>query len=95
MEVAEFQSLIRRLYMEKDRKRGEDATLLWLVEEVGELLEAHRKRRREGIEEEIADVIAWVTSYANLAGIDVEEALRKKYPGRCRYCNSVPCECEK
>ncbi len=95
MHIAEFQALIRRLYLEKDSRRGAEATLLWLVEEVGELLEAHRKQSREGIEEEIADVIAWVTSYANLAGIDVEEALKKKYPGRCRYCNSMPCTCEK
>lgn len=95
MRISEFQSLIRELYLEKDSRRGAEATLLWLVEEVGELLEAHRRRSREGIEEEIADVIAWVVSYANLAGIEVEEALRRKYPGRCRYCNAMPCRCEK
>ncbi|NOZ59313.1 MAG: nucleotide pyrophosphohydrolase [Euryarchaeota archaeon] len=95
MRISEFQSLIRELYLEKDSQRGAEATLLWLVEEVGELLEAHRKRSREGVEEEIADVIAWVVSYANLAGIEVEEALRRKYPGRCRYCNALPCRCEK
>lgn len=95
MEIAEFQSLIRQLYLEKDRKRGTEATLLWLVEEVGELLEAHRRQDREGMEEEIADIIAWVASYANLRGINLEEALEKKYPGRCRYCNSAPCICDK
>ncbi|WP_457555630.1 MazG nucleotide pyrophosphohydrolase domain-containing protein [Candidatus Pyrohabitans sp.] len=95
MRISEFQQLIRELYLEKDCRRGAEATLLWLVEEVGELLEAHRRCRRDGIEEEIADVIAWVVSYANLAGVDVEEALRRKYPGRCRYCNSLPCTCEK
>lgn len=47
-----------------------------------------------GIAEELADIIAWAASFANLEGIDLEEAMIKKYPGACYYCNSVPCRCK-
>ncbi len=93
MRVSEFQKLINDLYGERDRKRGLTKTMLWLVEEVGELSEAVRKGKPEEIEEEVADVIAWAVSVANIAGIDVEKALRKKYPGVCSRCNSIPCKC--
>ncbi len=95
MEVRGFQDLMKRLYLEKDMRRGVDRTLLWLVEEVGELSEGLREGRKDAIEEEIADIIAWTVSLSNLLDIDVEAALMKKYPGHCRYCTKSPCECEK
>ncbi len=97
MEVRQFQDLMKRLYLEKDSRRGADKTFLWLVEEVGELSRELReggKDNKDAIEEEIADIIAWVMSLSNLLDIDVEDALMKKYPGYCRYCGKSPCECE-
>ena len=49
--LADFQQLIRRMYMEKDVARGIDGTFMWLMEEVGELAAAlrngtHEERRR-------------------------------------------------
>ncbi len=70
---------MRKAFYERDKARGLYATFTWLVEEVGELAEALLKGGRESIEEELADVIAWTLSVANLAGIDAEEAFRKKY----------------
>jgi len=93
MEVSEFQKLIRNLYENRDRNRGLEKTALWLVEEVGELAEAVRKGDTNSAKEEIADVIAWTVSIANLMNIDVEEALKEKYPGKCPRCNSYPCKC--
>ncbi len=81
MRVACFQEAMRLAYLERDRERGLFRTFAWLVEEVGELAEALREGRREEAMEEIADVIAWTMSIANLLGIDVEEALRRKYRG--------------
>ncbi len=95
MRVKEFQGLIRELYYEKDKSRGEDKTLLWLAEEVGELFEAVRKNDGVGIEEELADVVAWTVSVANLRGVDMAGALKKKYPGCCMYCGGSPCTCKK
>ncbi|MEZ0393451.1 MAG: MazG nucleotide pyrophosphohydrolase domain-containing protein [Desulfurococcaceae archaeon] len=79
MELREAQNLIRRLYYERDSSRGLFATFTWLVEEVGELAEAVLKMNRESAIEEIADVLAWLLSVANLLEIDVEEAFKVKY----------------
>ncbi len=92
MEIAEFQKLIRDLYYFRDKKRGVEKTMLWLIEEVGELAEAIRKN--ENIGEEIADIIAWTVSIANLYDIDVEKELMKKYPAYCLKCGKNPCECK-
>lgn len=79
MSVSCLQEAIRRAYYEKDSARGLYPTFAWLVEEVGELAEALLSGDKNKIEEEVADVIAWTFSLANLTGIDVWEALRKKY----------------
>jgi len=76
-----FQEAMRLAYYERDRARGLLATFAWLVEEVGELAEAVRKGDVESVEEEIADVIAWTVSLANLLGVDVARALERKYGG--------------
>ncbi len=93
MKISEFQRLMDEIYGEKDRERGPEGTLLWLVEEVGELAEAVRRGDEESIREELADVIAWAFSLANVVGVDVEELLREKYPGKCPKCGQKPCQC--
>lgn len=79
MRISEAQELIRRAYYERDKARGLYATFAWLVEEVGELANALLANDRNNIEEEIADVFAWLLSVANLLNIDVEKAFLKKY----------------
>ncbi|BAK54790.1 MULTISPECIES: MazG nucleotide pyrophosphohydrolase domain-containing protein [Sulfurisphaera] len=79
MEVKYVQEKLKEMYFKKDSERGVYATFTWLVEEIGELAEALLSNNKDSIEEELADVIAWAFSIANLANIDVEEALRKKY----------------
>ncbi|MCS7118648.1 MAG: MazG nucleotide pyrophosphohydrolase domain-containing protein [Archaeoglobaceae archaeon] len=91
MEISYFQKMIAEIYMHRDIERGIEKTMLWVVEEVGELAEAIRKGKNIG--EEIADVIAWVVSLANLCGVDVEEEIIKKYPMICVRCGKKPCEC--
>ncbi len=85
---------MRDLYFEKDTERGEEKTLRWLSSEVEELIDAVRKNDGKGVEEEVADVIAWTVSVANLKGVDVEDALKEKYPNLCGYCGKNPCVCE-
>lgn len=79
MRIREAQELIKREFYSKDSTRGIYSTFTWLVEEVGELAEALLKMDRASLEEEIADVLAWLLSIGNLVGIDVEEAFKKKY----------------
>ncbi len=92
MEIKEFQNLIRRIYFARDARRGSDKTFLWLLEEVGELTRAYR-RRDENVGQEMADVMAWLVSMANLLEIDLEDELQKKYPRVCPLCSSIPCVC--
>lgn len=75
------QEYIRKEYFERDSARGLYATFTWLIEEVGELAEALLSGDKESIEEEIADVLAWTISVANLLNIDIVKAFIKKYSG--------------
>ena len=79
LKLSELQELIRREFFERDNARGLYATFTWLVEEVGELADALLQGDRERIMEEIADVIAWTLSIANLVDVSVEEAVKRKY----------------
>lgn len=92
MEIREFQNLIRQVYLERDKKRGADKTFLWFLEEVGELTRAYR-RGEDQVGKEMADVLAWMVSVANLLGIDLEAEVLKKYPLACPLCSSNPCTC--
>jgi len=83
MELRDAQELIKKKYFERDSMRGLFKSFTWLVEEIGELGEALLKGSHRDVEEEIADVIAWTLSIANLAGVDVEEAFKEKY---CQSC---------
>lgn len=83
---AAFQSLIRDRYYATDAARGTPGTFMWLIEEVGELATALQDNapgkqptpaQRANLEEEFADVIAWLTTIANVNGVDLEKALRK------------------
>ncbi|WP_048078756.1 MazG nucleotide pyrophosphohydrolase domain-containing protein [Desulfurococcus mucosus] len=81
MDIREAQEHIKRLYYERDSARGVFATFTWFTEEVGELAEALLHMDRGMLEEELADVFAWLLSIANLVNVDLEEAFKKKYPG--------------
>ncbi len=81
MDLECIQEAMKRAFYERDSSRGLFKTFTWLVEEVGELAEALLKGDRGSIEEEIADVVAWTLSIANLVGVDVGKALLKKYSG--------------
>ncbi|RLG77117.1 MAG: nucleotide pyrophosphohydrolase [Thermoprotei archaeon] len=82
MKISEAQHLIREAYYGRDKARGLYATFTWLVEEVGELANAILEGDRDNIEEEIADVLAWLLSVANLLEVDVEKAFIKKYAAK-------------
>lgn len=102
MHVSQFQELMKSLYFERDKGRGFTKNFLWIVEEVGELAEALRKYQEnpenpatlKDVQMEIADVVAWVTSLANVLNIDLEAALFEKYPNVCPKCLENPCSCK-
>ena len=74
-----FQQHIRDRYFATDSARGTPATFLWFIEEVGELATALHGNDRANLEEEFADVLAWLCTLANINGVDLEAAARTKY----------------
>ncbi len=93
MELGELQRGMRETYLERDAARGRDATFRWLTEEVGELARALRRDDRANLEHEFGDVLAWLTSLANLEGVDLEDAAAR-YATGCPRCGARPCTCE-
>ena len=92
--LRDFQKLIHTMYFEKDAERGVSGTFMWLMEEIGELASALRSNHdRDNLEEEFADVIAWLTTIANVAGIDLATALSRKYGTGCPGCQKLACDC--
>jgi NTP pyrophosphatase (non-canonical NTP hydrolase) len=82
----DFQQLIKDRYFASDNARGTPGTFMWLVEEFGELATALQENapgknptpeQRANLAEEFADVIAWLTTIANINNIDLEAALSK------------------
>lgn len=87
-----FQRHISERYEAADRARGAAKTFVWFMEEVGELATAINSvekspgdvAARENLGEEMADVVAWLSTLANIMDVDLEEAVRRKYLGEKR-----------
>ena len=89
-----LQQLIRKMYYDKDVARGIEGTFMWLMEEVGELAAALRDGSHEDRMEEFADVLAWLATIANVAGVDLAEAVARKYGAGCPGCGQFVCQCD-
>lgn len=92
MHLSEFQDLMRRTYLERDRKRGPDGVFRWLVEEIGEVARTLRHDEPAQREREFGDALAWLASLANLTEVDLEKAAGR-YAGGCPRCGRIPCAC--
>lgn len=77
MKIKEFQKWIEDRYGDRDRERGTSGTFMWFIEEVGELATALHGNDIENIEEEFADVFAWLCTLANINNVDLEKAIEK------------------
>ena len=93
MQIHEFQKMMRQLYFDRDSERGTEGTSDWLVDEVEELREALKEGDTKAIEEEFADVLAWLASLANVVNINLEKVALSKYDNKCPKCGLSPCEC--
>lgn len=91
--LPQIQDHIRTLFGTKDAARGVEGTFMWFMEEVGELSAALRGDKRHPVAEEFADVLAWLATLANVAGVDLAAALAAKYGAGCPGCGQNPCAC--
>ena len=92
--IGGFQRRIGELFGRKDAARGDAGTFLWLAEEFGELATALRSGTPEELAAEMADVLAWLVTLANVRGVDLEAAALAKYGAGCPRCLAVPCVCD-
>jgi len=79
LSLRQFQKHISDRYESADRARGTPGTFLWFIEEVGELATALHGDDRANLEEEFADVIAWLCTLANINDVDLTAAVTRKY----------------
>lgn len=92
--LAGLQKMILQMYGQKDAARGDAATFLWLAEEFGELATALRSGTHDELALEMADVLAWLVTLANVRGVDLEAAVLRKYGHNCPGCGQAPCACD-
>jgi NTP pyrophosphatase (non-canonical NTP hydrolase) len=93
--LPELQREIAKTFLKRDRRRGLMGTFGLFVEEVGELSTALRESRPGSREQaaEFADCLAWLASLANLTGVDLAQAVTRKYADGCARCRKQPCRC--
>lgn len=92
MDIAGFQQQMRTLYGERDRERGLARTFAWFTEECGELSRSLFRGTDADRAHEFADVLAWLASLADQAGVDLAAAA-ERYAHGCPRCASTPCAC--
>ena len=97
--LKDMQVLIERMYGSKDEARGTSGTFMWLMEEIGELAAELREQKpgeppSEALALEFADVLAWLVTIANVAGVDLDAAFRTKYEMGCPGCGELVCVCD-
>ena len=92
--IRHAQRRIAETFGAKDRARGDSGTFLWLAEEVGELAGALRSGTDPELAAEMADVLAWLLTLANVRAIDLEAAFVAKYGRACPRCDHSPCVCD-
>ena len=92
--IRDFQRAIEALYYDRDSQRGVERSFMWFVEEVGELAEElrHTERDPQRLREEIADVLAWLTTLASLVGVEMTDCAAI-YANGCPKCSKTPCAC--
>jgi NTP pyrophosphatase (non-canonical NTP hydrolase) len=93
--LSRLQQLIRDTFGAKDAERGVEGTFMWFMEEVGELSAALRNGSDAERAAEFADVLAWLATLANVAGVDLETAVQAKFGGGCPKCGQIPCICHR
>jgi NTP pyrophosphatase (non-canonical NTP hydrolase) len=94
MKIEDAQEMMRRVYWDRDNERGVKGTLKRTFEELTELSSAILENDGpQAVEDEIADVFAWLCSVANLVEVDVSKAFYKKYTDACSKCKQSPCVC--
>ncbi len=80
-----------------NRKFPLEQIFLHLFEELAEVAEALRLPRKDHIQDELADVFAWLMAIISGLRLDngvVQASLLSQYENGCSLCQKMPCSCE-
>lgn len=84
--LSEWQAMFKSIYGDVNSNLTLAEIWLHLTEEAGEVARDMRKEDFEALSHDLPDVFAWLCSFANCAGISLDDAVWSKYPGICPYC---------
>lgn len=71
---------IQILSLELQGKCDIEKSLIWMTEELGEVISAIRKKHdKEDISGEIGDLFAWIICLCNILDIDLRDSINKTY----------------
>ncbi len=100
--LKDWQDHLQKTYGEKNNAESINYIIERLLPETTELMVEEQliKRQNRSMDEielgyvrELADCLAWTIAVANRLGINLEEAVIKKYGNGCRKCGESPCNC--
>ena len=84
--LKQWQKMFKEIYGKTNSGLRASDIWLHLMEEAGEVAKAMRKEDFLHLQQDLPDIFAWLCSFANRTGIDLEDALWQKYPSVCPYC---------
>lgn len=84
--IRDWQNMFANIYGNVNSNLTPEEIWLHLMEEAGEVAKDMRKENFNTLALNLPDVFAWLCSFANRIGIDLEDAVWSKYPRVCPYC---------
>jgi NTP pyrophosphatase (non-canonical NTP hydrolase) len=97
--MEQWQRMFHTIYGNVNHLQSLDQIAHHLMEEVGEVAKEIRLGRGPELQEEIADVFAWligiILKAESMSGKDIhlEDLIWERFPNMCPYCKSNPCKC--
>lgn len=92
--LQEFQAFNKEVYYTPNNKHYELTEMLINIQRFAMRgLKGIRKRDEEKTRKNLMISFSWFLSVLNRLNIDLEEAVWKRFPFVCSYCNNRPCVC--
>lgn len=88
-----WQEMFKNIFGRVNKVAGRDKCWLHLHEELGEVSRAFRLKERKNLQDELADVFAWLCAFCNNSGISLKDAVLQLYGGKCDVCKQEKCCC--
>ncbi|KAB2893792.1 MAG: hypothetical protein F9K28_07530 [Bacteroidetes bacterium] len=94
MTIREWQKMFNKIYGKNNKELTDADAWIQFMEETGEFAKIMRKQNYAGLGDGLADLFAWLCAFADHRAIDIEDALWRKYPRICPYCEKhMNCVC--